>query len=130
MKSLYNISGILPAQCRTNPNDCGISWNSHRRVEPVKRRCCIDQAEQGADQTAVADFRMKPIDPATIQVGDTVRLIGMKQRYEWAEIEIGQDYTVCQVDARQYGDGMKARISSPHGRVWIFDEDLMLVESA
>lgn len=37
MKSLYNIAGILPAQCRANPNDCGIAWSEHRKVERVKR---------------------------------------------------------------------------------------------
>ena len=41
MKSLYNIAGILPAQCRANPNDCGIAWSEHRKVEQVKREDVI-----------------------------------------------------------------------------------------
>jgi len=133
MKSLYNISGILPAQCRSNQSDCGISWNSHRRVEPVKRRCCIDQAEQCSDQTAVATFRMKPIDPATIQVGDTVRLVGSRTVTCWPKcnLEVGEDYKVKVVDSR-CADGMSVGLyldefSKPF---WIYDDDLMLVEPA
>lgn len=60
MKDLRNISGILPAQCRTNPNDCGIAWSEHRKVEKVRRddvipaeepQLTVDPAEQGSDQT-------------------------------------------------------------------------------
>ncbi len=157
MKSLYNISGILPAQCRTNPNDCGIAWSEHRRVkredvitieapqlngaltEYLKETMAacmrklsnirVDQAGQGADQTVATTFRTKPIDPSTIKVGDTVRLVGMKHRYEWASLKVWEDYKIAQVDDHD-NDGMKARILSPCGRVWIFDEDLMLVEQA
>ncbi len=180
MKSLYNISGILPAQCRTNPNDCGISWSEHRRIERVKRddtvkiewpeisfqrrlisdeapmlqvdpsplneyiketmAACmsklmihVDPAEQGSDQTAVTTFTLKPIDPQTINVGDTVRLVGSRTITEWPNccLDVGEDYKVKAVD-RESEDGLTVgffltEFSKPF---WIYDEDLMLVESA
>lgn len=135
MKSLYNIAGILPSQCRSNPNDCGISWNSHRRVEPAKREdvIAVDPAEQCSDQTAVATFRMKPIDPKTIKVGDTVRLVGSRTITEWphSNLEVGKDYKVIYVD-RNCNEGMAISVSYNVNMkyFWIYDEDLMLVEPA
>ena len=132
MKSLYNIAGILPAQCRANPNDCGIAWREHRKVE-LEDVIAVDPAEQCSDQTAVATFRMKPIDPATIQVGDTVRLVGSRTVTCWPKcnLEVGEDYKVKVVDSR-CADGMSVGLyldefSKPF---WIYDDDLMLVEPA
>ena len=108
MKSLYNKSGILPALFMNSRVDCGIAWSEHRRVEPVKREdvirveapmlhdalteylketmaACmpklmigVDPAGQGSDQTVTTEFTLKPIDPQTIQVGNTVRLVGSR----------------------------------------------------
>lgn len=169
MKSLYNIAGILPAQCRANPNDCGIAWSEHRKVEQVKREdvisveappltdalteylketmaACmsklmimpklmidVNPADQGADQTVTTAFTLKPIDPATIQVGDTVRLVGSRTVTCWPKcnLEVGEDYKVKVVDSR-CADGMSVGLSLDEFSkpFWIYDEDLMLVESA
>jgi len=169
MKSLYNIAGILPAQCRANPNDCGIAWSEHRKVEQVKREdvisveappltdalteylketmaACmsklmimpklmidVNPADQGADQTVTTAFTLKPIDPQTIKVGDTVRLVGSRTITEWPNccLDVGEDYKVKAVD-RESEDGLTVgffltEFSKPF---WIYDEDLMLVESA
>lgn len=193
MKSLYNIAGILPAQCRANPNDCGIAWSEHRKVERVKRddtvkiawpeisfawpeisfqrriisdeapllqvdpspldeyiketmAACmsklmimpklmidVNPADQGADQTVTTAFTLKPIDPQTIKVGDTVRLVGSRTITEWPNccLYVGEDYKVKAVD-RESEDGLTVgffltEFSKPF---WIYDEDLMLVESA
>jgi hypothetical protein len=169
MKSLYNIAGILPAQCRANPNDCGIAWSEHRKVEKVRRdeeinvevpphndalteylketmAACmsklmimpklmidVNPADQGADQTVTTAFTLKPIDPQTIKVGDTVRLVGSRTITEWPNccLDVGEDYKVKAVD-RESEDGLTVgffltEFSKPF---WIYDEDLMLVESA
>lgn len=192
MKSLYNIAGILPAQCRANPNDCGIAWSEHRKVERVKRddtvkiawpeisfawpeisfqrriisdeapllqvdpspldeyiketmAACmsklmimpklmidVNPADQGADQTVTTAFTLKPIDPTTIKVGDTVRLVGSRTISEWpnGNLEVGKDYKVIHVD-KDCEEGMSIGVScnSLGGYFWIYDEDLMLVES-
>ncbi len=187
MEDLRNISGILPAQCRTNPNDCGIAWSEHRKVEPVKRddtvkievpeiefqrrlisneasllqvdpsplneyiketmaarmsmskfmimskiMIDVDQAEHGADQTAVTAFTLKPIDPQTIQVGDTVRLVGTNHLSStWGKYFTKfKNYEVARVD-RENKQGMPVMIRDDAGLLlWMFGEDLMLVESA
>lgn len=134
MKSLYNKSGILPALFANSRVDCGIAWSEHRRVERAKREdvIAVDPAEQCSDQTAVATFRMKPIDPATIQVGDTVRLVGSRTITEWPKcnLDVGEDYKVKVVD-KETEDGMTVGIyPNEFGLLWIYDEDLMLVESA
>lgn len=169
MKSLYNIAGILPAQCRANPNDCGIAWSEHRKVEQVKREdvisveappltdalteylketmaACmsklmimpklmidVNPADQGADQTVTTAFTLKPIDPQTIKVGDTVRLVGSRTISEWphGNLEIGKDYKVIKCD-KDCDEGMSISVSyNCNGKYfWIYDEDLMLVESA
>lgn len=135
MKSLYNKSGILPALFMNSRVDCGIAWSEHRRVEPVKREdvIAVDPAEQCSDQTAVATFRMKPIDPKTIKVGDTVRLVGSRTITEWphSNLEVGKDYKVIYVD-RNCNEGMAISVSYNVNMkyFWIYDEDLMLVEPA
>lgn len=193
MKSLYNIAGILPAQCRANPNDCGIAWSEHRKVERVKRddtvkiawpeisfawpeisfqrriisdeapllqvdpspldeyiketmAACmsklmimpklmidVNPADQGADQTVTTAFTLKPIDPQTIKVGDTVRLVGSRTITEWtnSNIDVGKDYKVIYVD-KDCNEGMSISVSysSFGGFFWIYDEDIVLVESA
>lgn len=168
MKDLRNISGILPAQCRTNPNDCGIAWSEHRKVEPVKRdeeinvevpphndalteylkgtmAACmsklmimpklmidVDPAEQGSDQTVTTAFTLKPIDPQTIQVGDTVRLVGSRTITRWpsCNLEVGKDYKVREVNMKD-NTTLNVRISCHlTAGFWIYGEDLMLVESA
>jgi hypothetical protein len=135
MKDLRNKSGVLPAQFTNSRVDCGIAWSEHRRVERAKREdvIAVDPAEQCSDQTAVATFRMKPIDPATIQVGDTVRLVGSRTVTCWPKcnLEVGEDYKVKVVDSR-CADGMSVGLyldefSKPF---WIYDDDLMLVEPA
>ena len=159
MKSLYNIAGILPAQCRSNPNDCGIAWSEHRRVERAKRDDILrieapptnDALTEYSKETMAAMLRrtakssvslkelgiptetLKPIDPTTIQVGDTVRLVGSRTITEWPNccLDVGEDYKVKAVD-RESEDGLTVgffltKFSKPF---WIYDEDLMLVESA
>ena len=162
MKSLYNKSGILPALFTNSRIDCGIAWSEHRRVEPVKREdvirveapmlhdalteylketmaACmpklmigVDPAGQGSDQTVTTEFTLKPIDPQTIQVGDTVRLVGSRTITSWpgCNLEVGKDYKVNGVD-RDCDHGMAINIScNIRGGFWIYNEDLMLVESA
>lgn len=159
MKSLYNIAGILPAQCRSNPNDCGIAWSEHRRVERAKRDDILrieapptnDALTEYSKETMAAMLRrtakssvslkelgiptetLKPIDPTTIQVGDTVRLVGSRTISEWpyGNLEIGKDYKVIKCDKDCY-EGMSISVSyNCNGKYfWIYDEDLMLVESA
>ena len=159
MKSLYNIAGILPAQCRSNPNDCGIAWSEHRRVERAKRDDILrieapptnDALTEYSKETMAAMLRrtakssvslkelgiptetLKPIDPQTIKVGDTVRLVGSRTITEWPNccLDVGEDYKVKAVD-RESEDGLTVgffltEFSKPF---WIYDEDLMLVESA
>ncbi len=158
MKSLYNISGILPAQFRANPNDCGIAWIEHRRIKPVKRedvitvevpplpdhfRKIIDEMITGNSkihaeiesvfsESKKSPRTLKPIDPQTIQVGDTVRLVGSRTIDMWprCNLEVGEDYKVKVVDSRGV-DGMSVGLyldefSKPF---WIYDEDLMLYEN-
>jgi len=166
MKSLYNISGILPAQCRSNPNDCGISWNEHRKVERVKREdiirveapdlsahlkeiidgCMIKLRSQYAELSRISEKSsvalkelgiheetLKPIDLQTIQVGDTVRLVGSRTITKWphGNLEVGKDYKVIKCD-KDCDEGMSVSVSSSSRGIyfWIFNEDLMLVESA
>ncbi len=159
MKSLYNIAGILPAQCRTNPNDCGIAWSEHRRVEQVRRedvitvevpplpdhfRKIIDEMITGnskiyaeiasvfSESKKESPRTLKPIDPKTIQVGDTVRLVGSRTITRWpgCNLEVGKDYKVNGVD-RDCDQGMAINIScNVRGGFWIFNEDIMLIESA
>lgn len=158
MKDLRNISGILPAQCRSNPNDCGIAWSEHRRVERAKRDDILrieapptnDALTEYSKETMAAMLRrtakssvslkelgiptetLKPIDPTTIQVGDTVRLVGSRTITGWprCNLEVGKDYKVIEVD-RNCDEGMSIGVSynSLGGYLWIYDEDLMLVES-
>lgn len=160
MKSLYNISGILPAQFRANPNDCGIAWIEHRRVEMVKREDVIDlpampvpaHIKEFIDkiidentsltmdlislrgkQGKAKQETLKPIDPKTIQVGDTVRLVGSRTIDMWpyCNLEVGKDYKVIYVD-KDYNAGLSISVSyNLNGKYfWIYEEDLMLVESA
>ena len=166
MKSLYNISGILPAQCRTNPHDCGIAWSEHRRVEPVNREdiilvetpylsayiketiegCIVKLRSQYAELSRISEKAgvalrelginnetLKPIDPKTIQVGDTVRLVGSRTITEWphGNLEVGKDYKVINVD-KDCNEGLSISVSyNLNGQYfWIYDEDLVLVESA
>lgn len=127
MKSLYNIAGILPAQCRANPNDCGIAWSEHRKVERVKREDVIqvesppfsghitnllDEIVYGVKRNNYEHLsyqdriktentpNLKPIDPKTIQVGDTVRLVGSRTITQWpyGNLAVGKDYKVINVD--------------------------------
>lgn len=76
---------------------------------------------------------LKPIDPQTIKVGDTVRLVGSRTITEWPNccLDVGEDYKVKAVD-RESEDGLTVgffltEFSKPF---WIYDEDLMLVEPA
>ena len=93
----------------------------------------VNPADQGADQTVTTAFTLKPIDPQTIKVGDTVRLVGSRTITEWPNccLDVGEDYKVKAVD-RESEDGLTVgffltEFSKPF---WIYDEDLMLVESA
>lgn len=158
MKSLYNIAGILPSQFRTSPVDCGIAWSEHRRVERAKRDDILrieapptnDALTEYLKETMAAMLRrtakssvslkelgiptetLKPIDPTTIQVGDTVRLVGSRTISEWpnGNLEVGKDYKVIHVD-KDCEEGMSIGVScNSRGYFWIYDlEDLMLVES-
>ena len=165
MKSLYNISGILPAQCRANPHDCGISWNEHRKVERVKREdiirveapdlsahlkeiidgCMIKLRSQYAELSRISEKSsvalkelgiheetLKPIDLQTIQVGDTVRLVGdLFSSQKWSvNFTKYQYYEVIMVD-RENRCGMPVMIRNDKGiNNWMFGEDLVLVEQA
>ena len=153
MKSLYNIAGILPAQCRANPNDCGIAWSEHRSKHPAGRGKAGIELHIALDSQAIRDdlkkldaylnpaesaapSTLKPIDPATIKVGDTVRLVGSRTITEWphCNLKVGNNYKVIEVD-RNCDEGMSISVSyNSHGiggqYFWIYDEDLMLVESA
>ena len=156
MKSLYNKSGILPALFMNSRVDCGISWNEHRRDEPVKRDGVVHikwptindvlteymrpsmllettKLTMALQKRGVIVETLKPIDPQTIQVGDTVRLVGSRTISEWpnGNLEVGEDYKVKVVDSR-CADGMSVGLyldefSKPF---WIYDDDLMLVEPA
>ena len=93
----------------------------------------VNPADQGADQTVTTAFTLKPIDPQTIKVGDTVRLVGSRTITELPNccLDVGEDYKVKAVD-RESEDGLTVGLfltefSKPF---WIYDEDLMLVESA
>lgn len=155
MKDLRNISGILPAQSRTNPNDCGIAWSEHRRDEPVKRDGVVHiksptindvlteymrpsmllettKLTMALQKRGVIVETLKPIDPQTIQVGDTVRLVGSRTISEWpnGNLEVGKDYKVIKCD-KDCDEGMSISVSyNSLGGFWIYDEDLMLVEQA
>ena len=158
MKSLYNKSGILPALFMNSRVDCGIAWSEHRRVEPVKREdiirveapdlsahlketidgCMIKLRSQYAELSRISEKSsvalkelgiheetLKPIDPQTIKVGDTVRLVGN------GNLEVGKDYKVIKCD-KDCDEGMSISVSyNWNGKYfWIYDEDLVLVESA
>lgn len=99
MKSLYNKSGILPALFTNSRIDCGIAWSEHRSQHPagnarMKLQVSCDPAAISAAYdkaiSAVERFKKimtettKPIDPQTIQVGDTVRLVGSRTITECA----------------------------------------------
>ncbi len=155
MKSLYNKSGILPALFMNSRVDCGISWNEHRRDEPVKRDGVVHiksptindvlteymrpsmllettKLTMALQKRGVIVETLKPIDPQTIQVGDTVRLVGSRTISEWpnGNLEVGKDYKVIHVD-KDCEEGMSISVSyNSLGGFWIYDEDLMLVEQA
>jgi len=159
MKSLYNKSGILPALFMNSRVDCGIAWSEHRRVEPVKREDVIhvesppfsghitnllDEIVYGVKRNNYEHLsyqdriktentpNLKPIDPKTIQVGDTVRLVGDKYKIRpWAvHFTAGKDYIVVEVDPKNiYGMPVKV-VSDEGGILWLYGEDLVLVESA
>ena len=149
MKSIYNIAGILPAQCRTNPNDCGIAWSEHRsqpiqrpRKAGIKLHVACDSEEISAvyDKaiSSIEAFKkamtetLKPIDPATINVGDTVRLVGAKSTNQrWGrDLTINKDYRVIEV-LDDLDKQLTIKIYDDAGDdIWVYTEDLMLVEQA
>ena len=92
----------------------------------------VDPAEQGSDQTAVTAFTLKAIDPKTIKVGATVRLVGnFFSSQKWSvNFTKYQYYEVIMVD-RENRCGMPVMIRNDKGiNNWMFGEDLVLVESA
>ena len=92
----------------------------------------VDPAEQGSDQTAVTAFTLKPIDPKTIKVGATVRLVGnFFSSQKWSvNFTKYQYYEVIMVD-RENRCGMPVKVVSDEGGIlWLYGEDLVLVESA
>ncbi len=150
MKSLYNKSGILPALFMNSRVDCGIAWSEHRSQRPAGHRktgiklhvYCDSEAIGSVYEKAVSAIEgfkkaitetLKPIDPQTIKVGDTVQLVGSRTITEWphGNLEVGKDYKVINVD-NDCGEGMSISVSynSFGGYFLIYDEDLMLVESA
>lgn len=123
MKDLRNKSGVLPEQYANSMVDCGIAWSEHRKVEPVKREDVIrveapplsghitnllDEIVYGVKRNNYEHLsyqdriktentpNLKPIDPQTIQVGDTVRLVGNKYKSRpWGiHLTAGKDYIV------------------------------------
>ncbi|MBK8191422.1 MAG: hypothetical protein IPK79_13365 [Vampirovibrionales bacterium] len=143
MKSLYNIAGILPAQCRSNPNDCGISWLEHRSLptagngkSAIQLQIELDREESCKALKKLAAYvrssqTLKPIDPSTIKVGDTVRLVGgrSKQEFGYECLEIGKDYKVVGVDSGDVWMPVCIGCDTPSGKSWMYGEDLMLVDS-
>ena len=147
MKSLYNIAGILPAQCRSNPNDCGIAWSEHRIQPPASHgkpaiplqiiQIELDRKEsreavKKLDAYIQSSQIIKPIDPKTIKVGATVRLVGnFFSSQKWSvNFTKYQYYEVIMVD-RENRCGMPVMIRNDKGiNNWMFGEDLVLVESA
>ncbi len=148
MKDLRNISGILPAQFRTNPNDCGIAWSEHRSQRPAGHRktgiklhvYCDSEAIDSVYEKAVSAIEgfkkaitetLKPIDPQTIKVGDTVRLVGSRTITEWpgSILEAGKDYKVSEVNNKD-NKTLNVRVACHFkGGFWVYGEDLVLVES-
>ena len=91
------------------------------------------KAGMALKELGIHEETLNPIDPQTIQVGDTVRLVGSRTVTCWPKcnLEVGEDYKVKVVDSR-CADGMSVGLyldefSKPF---WIYDDDLMLVEPA
>lgn len=111
-KSLYNIAGFLGAQSRSNPAD-------HGDLNQLYQECLAIIAEQP---------KLIPINPLTIKVGDTVKLInnlainaGFGQ-----DLTIGNYYKVVYVDAAD--KGMPIQIADDiNDHIWMFAEDMLQV---
>ncbi len=136
-KSLYNIAGFLGAQSRSNPSDHGDSWDSHRSAK--SQECAfnlkrtdglipLNQLYQECLAIITEQPKLIPINPLTIKVGDTVKLIdnlainaGFGQG-----LVVGSCCGVVYVGAAD--KGMPMQIADGVGdHIWMFAEDMLQV---
>ena len=119
-KSLYNIAGFLGAQSRSNPADHGDSWDSHKSAKPQECTFNLERIDEHP--------KLIPIDPLTIKVGDTVKLIGdvgigggFGQ-----DLTLGNYYNVVFVDPDD--DEMPIQIADDvNDSIWMFAENMLQV---
>lgn len=88
------------------------------------------KAGMALKELGIHEETLNPIDPQTIQVGDTVRLVGEKYKSRsWAKnMTHGKEYVVTGVD-REDSNMPITVINDTGGEYWLFGEDLALVES-
>lgn len=137
MKSLYNIAGFLGAQSRSNPADHGDSWDSHRSAK--SQECAfnlkrtdglipLNQLYQECSAIITEQPKLIPINPLTIKVGDTVKLINNLAINAGfgRDLTIGNYYKVVYVDAAD--KGMPIQIADDiNDHIWMFAEDMLQV---
>lgn len=140
IKSLYNIAGFLGAQSRSNPSDHGDSWTSHKGIQQklqprnaTSRQECITTLDLLTQlNKRYLEITRKPelipIDPLTINVGDTVKLVrdqAINSGFGHG-LTIGNYYKVVFVDAAD--KRMPIQIADDvGGHVWMFAEDMLQV---
>lgn len=151
-KSLYNIAGFLGAQSRSNPADHGDSWGSHKSakpqeelpvyqewtnplssLEPLNPKCTdglIPLRQLRQERSAIIAERPEliPINPRTISVGDTVRLVGSRAiNSNWGkDLTIGHNYKVVLVDSDD--DEIPIKIADDvNNYIWMYAEDMLQV---
>jgi len=140
MQSLYNIAGFLGAQSRSNPSDHGDSWDSHKAMQPklqprnaTSRQECIATLDLLTQLNkryleVTHEPKLTPINLRTLNVGDTVRLVGDQSASEYwgINLTIGKDYKVFLIDRDDIE--MPIQILDNAGCViWIYGEDIMQV---
>lgn len=87
-----------------------------------------EKAGVALKELGVHDETLKPIDPQTIKVGDTARLVGSRTITEWpkAMLETGKMYKVIKV-TRRIDEELSVKLDGSNDLV--YNKDLMLVES-
>lgn len=140
MKSLYNIAGFLGAQSRSNPSDHGDSWDSHKviqqKLQPrnaTSRQECIATLDLLTQLNkryleVTREPELTPINPLTISVGDTVRLVGNRSICSGfgQDLTIGNYYKVVSVDVAD--KRMPIQIADDaNDHIWIFAADVLQV---
>ncbi len=142
MQSLYNIAGFLGAQSRSNPSDHGDSWNTHKAIQPkLQPQNATSRQECVAALDLLTQLNRKyieitrepeliPINPSTINVGDTVKFIETPDNrgnfvWHW-DLTVSSHYEVVKVDRDD--TRMSIMVEDDSGdNIWVLSQYFMQV---